>query len=202
MSSFEQSYVGQLRKLVGNRRLLTPSARAIIRNADGATLFIRRRDNGQWAPPAGFMEMGETVYDAMCREINEETGLEVLAATLVSIYSGPKLMRTNQYGSEHQHLVFQFRVDDWTGRAADRDGRNDRRRLLLAAGAPGGFFAVRVDLPRPGRVSRPGHPEVGLSVEAREVTSAHPRYPCQVSKIRTSGSFGSSWATAGCSRPA
>ena len=115
MSSFEQSYVGQLRKLVGNRRLLTPSARAIIRNTDGDTLFIRRRDNGQWAPPAGFMEMGETVYDAMCREINEETGLEVLAATLVSIYSGPKLMRTNQYGSEHQHLVFQFRVDDWTG---------------------------------------------------------------------------------------
>ena len=115
MSSFEQSYVGQLRKLVGNRMLLTPSARAMIRNADGETLFIRRRDNGQWAPPAGFMEMGETVYDAMCRETMEETGLEVLAATLVSVYSGPKLMRTNQYGSQHQHLVFQFRVDDWTG---------------------------------------------------------------------------------------
>ena len=115
MSSFEQSYVGQLRKLVGNRRLLTPSARAIIRNADGDTLFIRRRDNGQWAPPAGFMEMGETVYDAMSREIYEETGLEVLAATLVSIYSGPELMRTNQYGSKHQYLVFQFRVDDWAG---------------------------------------------------------------------------------------
>ena len=115
MSSFEQSYVGQLRKLVGNRMLLTPSARAMVRNADGDALFIRRRDNGQWAPPAGFMELGETVYDAMCRETMEETGLEVLAATLVSIYSGPKLMRANQYGSQHQHLVFQFRVDDWTG---------------------------------------------------------------------------------------
>ena len=115
MSSFEQSYVGQLRKLVGNRRLLTPSSWAVIRNDGGDTLFIRRRDNGVWALPAGFMELGETVYDGMCREVYEETGLEVLAATLVSIYSGPELMRTNQFGSKHQHLVFMFRVDDWTG---------------------------------------------------------------------------------------
>ena len=115
MSSFEQSYVGQLRKLVGNRRLLTPSARAIIRNTDGDTLFIRRRDNGQWAPPAGFMEMGETVYDAMCREVREETGIEVLSATLVAIYSGPRFSWTNQFGSKHQGLGFQFKVDDWSG---------------------------------------------------------------------------------------
>ncbi len=115
MSGFEQSYVGQLRKIVGNRTLLTPSARAIISSETGETLFIRRRDNGHWALPAGYMELGETVYDGMCREVNEETGLDVRAATLVSVYSGPGLLKTNQYGSSHQHLVFQFRVDEWTG---------------------------------------------------------------------------------------
>ena len=95
--------------------LLTPGARAVLRDARGHTLFIRRRDNNQWAPPAGLMELGETVYDGMCREVKEETGLDVLAATLVSIYSGPRFIHTNQFGSEHQHLVFQFRVDEWGG---------------------------------------------------------------------------------------
>ncbi len=107
--------MGQLRKLVGNRMLLTPGARAVLRDGQGNTLFIRRSDNNQWALPAGLMELGETVYDGMCREVKEETGLDVLAGTLVSIYSGPRFMHTNQFGSQHQHLVFQFRVDDWAG---------------------------------------------------------------------------------------
>ena len=115
MSSFEESYVGKLRKLVGNRRLLTPGTGAFIFDDGGRILLVRRRDNGVWAMPAGMMEVAETVYDAMCREVREETGLEVLSATLVAIYSGPRFSWTNQFGSKHQHLGFQFRVDDWTG---------------------------------------------------------------------------------------
>ena len=118
MSSFEESYVGQLRKLVGNRRLLTPGTGAFIFDERGRILLVRRRDNGVWAMPAGMMELAETVYDAMCREVREETGLEVLSATLVAIYSGPRFAWTNQFGSKHQHLGFQFRVDDWSGSLA------------------------------------------------------------------------------------
>ena len=115
MSSFEDSYVGQLRKLVGNRRLLTPGVGAFIFDDRGRILLIRRRDDGQWAMPAGMMELAETVYDAMRREVREETGIEVLSATLVAIYSGPRFSWTNQFGSKHQGLGFQFRVDDWSG---------------------------------------------------------------------------------------
>ena len=135
MSSFEQSYVGQLRKLVGNRRLLTPGARAVLRDARGHTLFIRRRDNDQWGMPAGLMELGETVYDGMCREVKEETGLDLLAATLVAIYSGPRFAHTNQFGSEHQYLVFQFRVDEWGG-------------TLVRETVDAGFFSEE-ELPEP-----------------------------------------------------
>ena len=115
MLSFEESYVGQLRKLVGNRMLLTPGPRAILRDSEGRTLFIRRSDDGRWAWPAGMMELDETVYDALCREVKEETGLDVLSATLIAIYSGPRFTWVNEYGSEHQGLVFQFRVDKWAG---------------------------------------------------------------------------------------
>ena len=72
MLSFEESYVGQVRKLVGDRKLLTPGARGIIRDDRGRILFIRRRDNDQWGLPAGLMELDETVYDALCREVREE----------------------------------------------------------------------------------------------------------------------------------
>ena len=115
MSSFEESYVGQLRKLVGNRRILTPGTGAFIFDDRGRLLLIRRRDNGMWAMPAGMMEVGETVYDSMCREVREETGVEVLSATLVAVYSGPRFAWTNQFGSKHQGLGFQFRVDEWSG---------------------------------------------------------------------------------------
>ena len=115
MSSFEDSYIGQLRKLVGNRRLLTPGVGAFIFDDRGRILLIRRRDDGRWAMPAGMMELAETVYDAMRREVREETGIEVLSATLVAIYSGPRFSWTNQFGSKHQGLGFQFRVDDWSG---------------------------------------------------------------------------------------
>ncbi len=115
MSSFEDSYVGQLRKLVGDRILLTPGVGALVRDHDDRILLVRRRDNRQWAMPAGMMELNETVYDTLCREVQEETGLVVLSATLVSIYSGPRFAWTNQFGNEHQGLGFQFRVDDWDG---------------------------------------------------------------------------------------
>ena len=115
MTSFEESYLGQLRKLVGNRKLLTPVTRAIIQDERGRTLFGQRRDNHKWGLPGGFMELDETVYDALCREVKEETGLDVESATLIAIYSGPRFAGTNQYGNEHQLLVFQFRVDEWGG---------------------------------------------------------------------------------------
>ena len=60
MVGWEESYVGRVRRLTGSRALLIPGARAFIRDDDGRTLFIRRRDNGHWAFPAGTMELGET----------------------------------------------------------------------------------------------------------------------------------------------
>ena len=115
MTIWEESYVGQLRKVVGSRKLLIPAPRAFIRDDDDRMLFIRRRDNDQWGMPGGMMELDETIYDAMRREVREETGLEVISATLVAVYSGERFAGTDQWGNEYQIIVFQFRVDDWAG---------------------------------------------------------------------------------------
>ena len=44
---YAQSYTGQLRQHVGNRKLIIPGARAILRNPAGEILFVRRSDNGE-----------------------------------------------------------------------------------------------------------------------------------------------------------
>ena len=112
---WEDSYLGQLRKVVGNRKLIAPVARAVIRDRDGRILFVRRSDNGAWVMPAGGLELGESILDCLKREVREETGLEVTAATPIAIYSEPRFEYTNKYGAENKILSIVFLVEDWVG---------------------------------------------------------------------------------------
>lgn len=112
---FEDSYLGQLRAVVGNRTLITPGIRAVICDANGHVLLVRRRDNGGWVLPAGSLELDESVFDCLCREVWEETGFRVLEATLIAVYSEPRFAFTNAYGGEHQMFALVFRIDAWVG---------------------------------------------------------------------------------------
>ena len=64
---------------------------AVIFFQEGIVLI--KRDNppyqGCFALPGGFVEIGETVEDAMHREAREETGLVIELLGLVGIYSDP-----------------------------------------------------------------------------------------------------------------
>lgn len=53
-------------------------------------LLVHRRDIDWWNLPGGGMEPGETVEEAMKREVLEETGLEVEIERLLGVYSKPQ----------------------------------------------------------------------------------------------------------------
>lgn len=115
-NSWHDSYLGKLRQIVGTRKLIVHSVRAIVCDAEGRALFIKRRGDGNWGMPAGAMELDESLYGCMVREVKEETGLDVLKATLIAIYSSPvKQSYTDRFGNEHQVVEYLFRVDEWTG---------------------------------------------------------------------------------------
>ena len=57
---------------------------------DGNVLLALRRDIDWWNLPGGGMEVGETVEAAVCREVREETGLEVAIERLIGLYSKPQ----------------------------------------------------------------------------------------------------------------
>ncbi len=115
MSKWQDSYVGQLRLAVGSRRLITVGVRAVILDDKGRFLFIKRRDNGNWGMPEGGVELGDSIADTLNKEVNEETGLAVVRATLVAVYSQKRFWFTNTWGNDHQMVNFVFRVDEWSG---------------------------------------------------------------------------------------
>src|SRR6266436_3407661 len=72
---------------------------ALIFDDQGRVLLGLRRDIDWWNLPGGGMEAGETVDEALRREVREETGLEVEIGQLVGVYSKP----------QKQEVVLAFR---------------------------------------------------------------------------------------------
>ena len=62
---------------------------ALIFNKDNQVLLIKRKDNSYWALPTGRMERGETLEEAVIREIKEELNLKIRVKYLVGLYSHP-----------------------------------------------------------------------------------------------------------------
>jgi ADP-ribose pyrophosphatase YjhB (NUDIX family) len=74
-----------------NCRNPLPAADVIIRLDDGQILLIDRLNPPLgWALPGGFVETGESVPQAACREAQEETGLAVHLEGLLGVYSDPE----------------------------------------------------------------------------------------------------------------
>lgn len=57
---------------------------------DGRIVLIRRRDTGQWSLPGGIVNWGEDIPTTVERELEEETGLNLVKIhRLVGVYSAP-----------------------------------------------------------------------------------------------------------------
>ena len=89
---------------------------AIIFNDVGEVLLERRSDNGFWGLPGGAMEIGESLEQAVKREVLEETGLDVTVGRLVGVYSDPKYYSIMSYPGgglvQFVTIVFECRQRD------------------------------------------------------------------------------------------
>ena len=66
-----------------------PAAAAVVADDRGRLLYVRRRyppEVGGWCLPGGFADKGETAEAAACREVREETGLEVQPVRQLGVF--------------------------------------------------------------------------------------------------------------------
>lgn len=63
---------------------------AVIPVLNGKVALVRRAmqpRRGSWVFPGGYVDLGESVEEAACRETQEETGLKVRLGRLIGVYS-------------------------------------------------------------------------------------------------------------------
>lgn len=91
----------------------------VVLSADGQVLIGQRLAGkpyaGWWEFPGGKVESGESVEQALARELNEELGLE-------SVESTPWIVRGHDYPHATVRLFFR-RVRRWRGEPLSREGQ-------------------------------------------------------------------------------
>lgn len=112
---YKGSYMWRLRQRVGHEKVIMPGVCAIITDHQGQVLLEHRRDFGVWALPGGACELGESVLEALQREVQEETGLHVEAAEFMGLYTGPRYDVTYPNGDQVQNFTATFLVSRWSG---------------------------------------------------------------------------------------
>jgi mutator protein MutT len=98
---------------------------------DGRVLLIRRAKPpllGRWSIPGGTVELGETLEEALAREMEEETGLEVEPIELLTVFD-----RIERDGGE---VVFHYVIADYLCRRLSGEARAGSDALEVAWAGP------------------------------------------------------------------
>lgn len=67
---------------------------------EGKLLLVRESDDGLWSLPGGWADIGDSPSEAICREVQEETGLNVKVTKLLGVWD------RNQHGHPPIHGMF------------------------------------------------------------------------------------------------
>jgi ADP-ribose pyrophosphatase YjhB (NUDIX family) len=116
---------------------LVVAVAAVVRNDHGEVLLIERTDNGLWALPGGAQEIGESVKDAVVREVQEETGLDVEVTALTGGYSDPAHVIAYDDGEVRQEFSLCFAARPISGRL--RPSSESRQARWVAPDEIGGL---------------------------------------------------------------
>jgi ADP-ribose pyrophosphatase YjhB (NUDIX family) len=99
---------------------------------------------GWWSIPGGLVETGESLEEAICREVREETGLRVRPLGVVKVFE--RIMRDSKGAAEYHYVLIDYlcRITGGTLRAGDDVSRVEwvRRRDLAGMRITEGTLGV------------------------------------------------------------
>lgn len=81
---------------------------AIVRDGDRILLVQRGRppQSGRWSLPGGLVELGERLEDAVRREVQEETGLEVEVVSLAGVFE--RIVPDAEGRTEYHYVLLDY----------------------------------------------------------------------------------------------
>jgi mutator protein MutT len=94
----------------------------------GQVLLIKRGQpplQGRWSLPGGVVEVGETLREALVREVREETGLEVEVGPVVEVLE--RIERGADTRVEYHYVIIDYRCVVRGGRLACGTDADDAR---------------------------------------------------------------------------
>ena len=106
-------YISDMRKFVGHSPLMATAAMCILYDKEKGLLLERRADNGMWCVPGGAIELGETLEQALAREVREETSLAIADPVLFDVQASVHMVYPNQDEVYYTDVVYI--VEKYTG---------------------------------------------------------------------------------------
>jgi 8-oxo-dGTP pyrophosphatase MutT (NUDIX family) len=89
---------------------ILPAVAAVIFNERGEVLLQQRKDVKRWCVISGHVEFGETVEEAILREIREEINVTAEVVRLIGVYSAPKFSTYHYEDKSIQYVINYFEV--------------------------------------------------------------------------------------------
>ena len=116
----------------GASRVALGCSAAVLDAQDSRILLCRRSDNLLWGLPGGHVEPGETVAEACQREVEEETGLQVLPSRIIGVYSSPDFLVEYPDGNIFHVIAVHFAAKLIGGDLRQSDETQDFNYFSLA----------------------------------------------------------------------
>ena len=106
-------YISEIRKYVGHAPIMVTAAMGIIYDKEKGILFEKRTDNGMWCIPGGAMELGESIEEALNREVKEETSLDIYNPKLFDVEANVHMVYPN--GDEVYYTDIVYIIEEYSG---------------------------------------------------------------------------------------
>jgi 8-oxo-dGTP diphosphatase len=92
------------------KKEILPAVSAIILNESGEVLMQRRMDTKKWCVISGHVEFGESVEEAIIREVFEEVNVKSEVVRLIGVYSSPEYTTYFYPDRTVQYVITYFEV--------------------------------------------------------------------------------------------
>jgi ADP-ribose pyrophosphatase YjhB (NUDIX family) len=128
------SFIRALRDKIGHDLLPLVGVSCVVVNDSGQVLLVKSKECPTWMPIGGMVEIGEEPADAVVREVQEETGVDVEPQRLAGVFDGPDV--TYQNGDRAHFISLVFRCRPLRGEPRVNDDETTDVRYFALDGLP------------------------------------------------------------------